>query len=127
MVILTDSRIPWLDRCCVISQRASRETFAEIQARRLAGDARLLCPQGGRSGAARRPAELSITTRLTVAPSKKYSRPLLEPTPNDPAGFVPPPAREWYRWALCQPAVSVALMAPDNGDELAQNLALLND
>jgi aryl-alcohol dehydrogenase-like predicted oxidoreductase len=52
---------------------------------------------------------------------------LLESTPDDPTGFVPPPAREWYRWVLCQPVVSVALMAPNNGDELRQNLALLDD
>lgn len=52
---------------------------------------------------------------------------LLRSTPRDPAGFAPPPAREWYRWVLSQPAVSVALMAPSNGDELRQNLALLDD
>lgn len=52
---------------------------------------------------------------------------LLEGTPDDPPAFVVPPARDWYRWVLCQPAVSVALMAPDNGWELSENLTLLGD
>lgn len=48
-------------------------------------------------------------------------------TPDDPRDFTPPPAREWYRFVLCQPAVSVALMAPDDIDELRENLQLLDD
>ena len=52
---------------------------------------------------------------------------LLEPTPHDPPGFVAPRAADWYRFVLCQPAVAVALMAPDNAGELADNLTLLDD
>jgi predicted aldo/keto reductase-like oxidoreductase len=52
---------------------------------------------------------------------------LLKPTKEDPAGFTPPPAREWYRFALSHPSVSVALMAPNDRRELLDNLKLLND
>ncbi len=52
---------------------------------------------------------------------------LLQPTPEDPKRFVPPPAREWYRFALASPAVSVVLMAPGNRTELLENLKLLSD
>lgn len=52
---------------------------------------------------------------------------LTAPTPADPPGFEPPPAREWYRFVLAHPAVSVALMAPNDGAELAENLTLLDD
>lgn len=52
---------------------------------------------------------------------------LMGPTPFDPPGFTPPPAREWYRFALAHPAVSVALMAPRNRKELDENLTLLDD
>ena len=51
---------------------------------------------------------------------------LPRPTPDDPPGFVPPPAPTWYRWALQNPSVAVALMAPNNGDELDANLAILD-
>src|SRR5262249_17488367 len=50
---------------------------------------------------------------------------LLGPTPDDPPGFVPPPAPMWYRFALQAPSVTVALMAPDNRAELDQNLSVL--
>jgi len=52
---------------------------------------------------------------------------LLKPTPNDPVGFQIPTAREWYRFVLSNPSVSVALMAPDNRDELVEILSLLED
>ena len=52
---------------------------------------------------------------------------LLKPTPDDPPGFVPPTAAECYRFQLDEPAVSVALMAPDGRAQLEQNLALLDD
>ena len=52
---------------------------------------------------------------------------LCEPTPSDPPSFTAPPAREWYRFVLAHPAVSVALMAPNDGRELAENLELLDD
>jgi predicted aldo/keto reductase-like oxidoreductase len=50
---------------------------------------------------------------------------LLRGTPEDPAGYVPPPAPAWYRFALQTPSVTVALMAPDNRGELEENLTVL--
>jgi predicted aldo/keto reductase-like oxidoreductase len=52
---------------------------------------------------------------------------LMEPTPADPPGFTPPPAREWYRYVLAQPRVDVALMAPRTRAELDHDLPLLDD
>jgi len=52
---------------------------------------------------------------------------LLRPTPGDPPGFVPPPAPEWYRFALACPGVAVGLMAPDGRRELEADLTLLDD
>ncbi len=52
---------------------------------------------------------------------------LMNPTPDDPSGFVPPPAREWYRFALANPSVAIVLTAPDGREELDHNLALLDD
>ncbi|MBJ42281.1 MAG: hypothetical protein CMJ80_03135 [Planctomycetaceae bacterium] len=52
---------------------------------------------------------------------------LLEPTPDDPHDFQLPPAKEWYRYVLTNPAVNVALMAPNDSQELDQNLALIDD
>lgn len=52
---------------------------------------------------------------------------LLEGTPDDPPGFVVPPARDWYRWVLCQPSAAIALMAPNDASELSENLTLLDD
>jgi predicted aldo/keto reductase-like oxidoreductase len=54
-------------------------------------------------------------------------RDLLNPTPEDPAGFQPPSAAECYRFCLSEPAVSVALMAPGNRQHLEENLSLLED
>jgi predicted aldo/keto reductase-like oxidoreductase len=51
---------------------------------------------------------------------------LLRPTPVDPAGFVPPRAPQWYRFVLCHPAVSVALMAPNGRAELEEDLTILD-
>lgn len=51
---------------------------------------------------------------------------LPRPTPDDPAGFAPPSFAECYRFVLCQPAVSVALMAPNGRAELEENLQLLD-
>jgi predicted aldo/keto reductase-like oxidoreductase len=50
---------------------------------------------------------------------------LLQPTTDDPPGFVVPRAPVWYRFALQTPSVSVALMAPDNRRQLEENLTLL--
>src|SRR5262245_8517545 len=52
---------------------------------------------------------------------------LLSATHEDPQDFRPPPAREWYRFVLAHPAVSVALMAPGGRRELLENLELLSD
>ena len=52
---------------------------------------------------------------------------LLHSTPEDPPNFIPPTAPDWYRLVLSHPAVSVALMAPDNRKELQDNLSLLDD
>lgn len=51
---------------------------------------------------------------------------LVSPTPDDPPGFRPPSAQDCYRFVLCHPAVTVALMAPDNAAELDANLTLLD-
>ena len=52
---------------------------------------------------------------------------LLKPTPADPADFAPPPVRDWYRFVLAHPAVSIALAAPGNRSELLHTLGLLDD
>ena len=51
---------------------------------------------------------------------------LMGSTPEDPADFTPPPAPEWYRFVLCNPAVTVVLAAPNDEAELAADLALLD-
>jgi predicted aldo/keto reductase-like oxidoreductase len=50
---------------------------------------------------------------------------LLRATPDDPPGFDVPRAPAWYRFALQPPAVSVALMAPDNRQQLEEDLTAL--
>jgi predicted aldo/keto reductase-like oxidoreductase len=50
---------------------------------------------------------------------------LLEPTPEDPPHFVPPPAPAWYRFALQCPSVTVTLAAPQDRAELEQDLVVL--
>jgi predicted aldo/keto reductase-like oxidoreductase len=50
---------------------------------------------------------------------------LLRKTPDDPPGFIVPRAPDWYRFALQNPSVSVALMAPDDRAELEENLTIL--
>jgi predicted aldo/keto reductase-like oxidoreductase len=52
---------------------------------------------------------------------------LCRPTPDDPPGRQPPAPREWYRFVLSCPDVSVALMAPQGRAELEENLTLLDD
>ncbi|MDE2963221.1 MAG: hypothetical protein OXU26_04855, partial [Acidobacteriota bacterium] len=52
---------------------------------------------------------------------------LLKPTPQDPAEFTPPPVRDWYRFVLAHPSVSIALAAPGNRSELLHTLGLLDD
>jgi predicted aldo/keto reductase-like oxidoreductase len=50
---------------------------------------------------------------------------LLQPTPDDPAGFTPPPAPSWYRFALQHSGATVALMAPESRAELEEDLRVL--
>ena len=52
---------------------------------------------------------------------------LLQSTPDDPRGFAVPRAPAWYRFALQHPAVSVALMAPENRAELEEDLTALDE
>ncbi len=52
---------------------------------------------------------------------------LMGPTPDDPRGWTPPAAPEWYRYALANRSVSVALMAPNGRAELEANATLLTD
>ena len=51
---------------------------------------------------------------------------LLRPTPDDPPGFTPPPAPEWYRFVLQNPSVTVALAAPHDRRELEEDLTVLD-
>lgn len=51
---------------------------------------------------------------------------LLQGTPDDPPGFVPPRPPAWYRFALQSPVVSVALAAPSNRQELLEDLTVLD-
>jgi predicted aldo/keto reductase-like oxidoreductase len=50
---------------------------------------------------------------------------LLRPTPDDPPGWVVPRAPAWYRFVLQHPAVTVALMAPEDRAELEEDLTVL--
>jgi len=86
-----------------------------------------------RYNAAHRGAEqevFPVTDRLqipVVAYTAQRWGALSSRTPDDPLGFTPPPAREWYRFALAHPSVSVVLMAPRDRRELEDNLTLLDD
>jgi predicted aldo/keto reductase-like oxidoreductase len=86
-----------------------------------------------RYNAAHRGAEenvFPVTDRLripVVAYAAQRWGALVKPTRADPTGFRPPPAREWYRFALSHPSVSVVLMAPANRRELEEDLSLLED
>jgi predicted aldo/keto reductase-like oxidoreductase len=51
---------------------------------------------------------------------------LLRPTPDDPPGFIVPQAPAWYRFALQSPSVTVALMSPENREELEEDLSVLD-
>ncbi len=50
---------------------------------------------------------------------------LLRPTPDDPPGFVMPPAPAWYRFAIQSPSVAVVLAAPADRAELEDDLTVL--
>jgi predicted aldo/keto reductase-like oxidoreductase len=51
---------------------------------------------------------------------------LMRPTPDDPPGFVVPRAPAWYRFALQSPSVTVALMSPEDREELEEDLTVLD-
>jgi len=86
-----------------------------------------------RYNAAHRGAEqdvFPVTDRLkipVVAYTAQRWGALPKKTRDDPPDFTPPPAREWYRFALAHPSVSVVLMAPANRKELEEDLILLED
>ena len=52
---------------------------------------------------------------------------LMKPTPDDPPDFIPPPAREWYRFALANSSVAIAIAAPNDRAELEHDFSLLDD
>ncbi len=54
-------------------------------------------------------------------------RALLQSTPADPPGAGPPTAVDCYRFCLANPAVTVAITAPNGSKELHENLKLLDD
>lgn len=51
---------------------------------------------------------------------------LIRATPDDPPEFSVPSAANCYRWVLCQPAVTVALAAPDGRRELDEVLTVIS-
>ncbi len=85
-----------------------------------------------RYNAAHRGAESDVfpTTTALGMPAVVYTclrwGALLQSTPEDPPGFVVPPAPAWYRFALQHPAVTVALAAPQTQAELDEDLTVLD-
>jgi predicted aldo/keto reductase-like oxidoreductase len=85
-----------------------------------------------RYNAAHRGAETEIfpTTDAQRMPIVAYTAlrwgALLQPTPDDPPGFVVPRAEAWYRFVLQSPSVAVVLAAPDGRAELEEDLAVLD-
>ncbi|MGD9644935.1 MAG: aldo/keto reductase [Pirellulales bacterium] len=51
---------------------------------------------------------------------------LLQPTPDDPPAWTPPPVVDWYRFALQAASVSVVLAAPASRHELDEDLRVLD-
>ncbi|MGH9340413.1 MAG: aldo/keto reductase [Acidobacteriota bacterium] len=86
-----------------------------------------------RYNAAHRGAETEVfpVTRKNGIPVVAFTclrwKALLKSTSADPEGWTAPAAREWYRFVLANPDVSVALMAPHGRAELEDNLALLEN
>jgi predicted aldo/keto reductase-like oxidoreductase len=72
------------------------------------------------------PVTASLCMPVIVYTAQRWGA-LSQRTNNDPPGFNPPGAREWYRFVLSHPAVSVVLMAPKDRRELEENLTLLDD
>jgi predicted aldo/keto reductase-like oxidoreductase len=85
-----------------------------------------------RYNAAHRGAETEIfpTTDALRMPIVAYTAlrwgALLQPTPDDPPGFVVPGAAAWYRFVLQSSSVAVVLAAPDGRAELEEDLAVLD-
>ena len=85
-----------------------------------------------RYNAAHRGAERDLfpVTRRLDLPVVAYTalrwRALLQPTVDDPPGFVVPPASAWYRFVLQSPAVAITLAAPANRIELEAALQVLD-
>src|SRR3954468_5583927 len=50
----------------------------------------------------------------------------LQPTSEDPPGFVVPPAPAWYRFVLQSPSAAVVLAAPADRTELDEDLTVLD-
>ena len=84
-----------------------------------------------RYNAAHRGAEQEVfpLTRRLAMPVVTYTGlrwgALMRSTPADPTHFHPPTAPQWYRFALCQEAITTVLMAPNGRRELEENLTLL--
>lgn len=84
-----------------------------------------------RYNAAHRGAEQEVfpLTRRLAMPVVTYTGlrwgALMRSTPDDPTHFHPPTAPQWYRFALCQEAITTVLMAPNGRRELEENLTLL--
>jgi predicted aldo/keto reductase-like oxidoreductase len=121
---------------CAVAQREGRVRMLGVTShqRRLAAemaDSGLLDMLMIRYNAAHRGAETEIfpVTTARGLPVVVYTclrwGALLRPTPEDPPGFVVPSAPAWYRFALQHPAVSVALMSPENRAELEEDLQVL--
>jgi predicted aldo/keto reductase-like oxidoreductase len=121
---------------CAVAQREGRLRTIGVTShqRRLAAemaDSGLLDTLMIRYNAAHRGAETEVFPVATARglPVVVYTclrwGELLRPTPDDPPDFVVPPAPAWYRFALQHPAVTVALMAPENRAELDEDLQAL--
>ena len=79
-------------------------------------------------GAEREVFPIAVARRMPVVTFTGLRwRALLEPTPGDPEGFLPPLAADCYRFCLSNPAVSVALTAPGDRTHLEETLHLLDD
>ncbi|HEY7428969.1 MAG TPA: aldo/keto reductase [Gemmataceae bacterium] len=123
---------------CTVAQREGRVRMIGVTShqRRLAAemaDSGLLDMLMIRYNAAHRGAETEVfpVTTARGLPVVVYTclrwGALLRPTPDDPPGFIVPPAPAWYRFAVQHPAVAVALMAPENRAELEEDLRGLRE
>lgn len=72
------------------------------------------------------PTTLSLAMPVVTYTGLRWGA-LLNKTPDDPAGYVPPKAPDWYRFVLCHPGVTIGIMAPDGSDELEEDLSLIDN